>query len=128
MGARLRSGFALALALGLSGCAAGRTDFIRLNPGTRYDARPADAAVLITVGDLDRPYQEIGVLHISGLSRQGYDLLNDKLRERARQVGADTVIFVRYGAENVMSIIPFFVAFPYDVLFVEGLAVRSKAR
>jgi len=76
------------------------------------------------VGDLNFPI----VIHVSGISRLGYDDLNGKMRAKARQVGADAVIYVRYGTENVMSIIPFFVAFPYDVLTAEGLAVRSKSR
>jgi len=114
------------VALGVSGCAAGRNDFVRLNPGTRFDARPASTPIVLSVGDLNRPYQEIGVIHVSGVSRQGYEELNEKLREEARRVGADAVIFVRYGTENAFSIIPFFVAIPYDVLVAEGLAVRSK--
>ena len=113
-------------ALGLSGCAAGRNDFILLNHATRFAPRPADAPVVLTVGDLDRPYQEIGVIHVSGIGREGYEGLNERLRAKAREAGADVVIFVRYGTENVLSVIPFFVAFPYDVLVAEGLAVRSK--
>jgi hypothetical protein len=123
-----RVGVRLMLALSLSGCAAGRSDLILLNPGTRFDPLSFDAPVVLTVGDLDRPYQEIGVIHVSGITREGYDQLTRKLRDEARQVGADAVIFVRYGTENVLSIIPFFIAFPYDVLTAEGLAVRSKAR
>ena len=114
------------MALGVSGCAAGRNDFVRLNPATRFEARPANAPVTLTVGDLNRPYQEIGVIHVSGVSRESYEGLNERLREEARNAGADAVIFVRYGTENAFSIIPFFVAIPYDVLVAEGLAVRSK--
>jgi hypothetical protein len=109
----------------LGGCAVARQDFIRLNAGTSYEPRPADAPVVLTVGDLDRPYQEVGVIHVSGVSRDGYDQLNDKMRAKAREVGADSIIFVHYGTENVGSIIPFFVAMPYDVLTADGLAVRT---
>ncbi|MBI4342047.1 MAG: hypothetical protein HY599_01625 [Candidatus Omnitrophica bacterium] len=113
-------------ALFLSGCAAGRNDVVLLNPGTRFESRPSDAPVVLTVGDLGRPYQEIGVLHVSGMARLGYDELSERLRNEARRVGADAVIFVRYGAENAFSLIPFFIAIPYDVLTAEGLAVRSR--
>lgn len=116
----------LALAVGLTGCAVGRSDFVLLNPGTRFEAHTPDAPVVLTVGDLDRAYQELGFIHVSGATRDGYDGLNEKLRAEARQVGADAVVFVRYGTENVLSIIPFFVAFPYDVLTAEGLAVRKR--
>lgn len=117
---------ACCLLITASGCAAGRNDFIYLNAGTHFPSHEADAPVVFTVGDLGRPYQEIGVIHVSGLSRFGYDSLNDAMRRKARSAGADAVIFVRYGTENVLSIIPFFVAFPYDVLTAEGLAVRFK--
>lgn len=116
------------LLMGLVGCAAGRSDFIVLNPETHYPARDEDAIVLLTVGNLDRPYQELGVIHVSGLTREGYEGLNETLRAKAREVGADAVIWVRYGTENAFSFIPFFIAIPYDVLTAEGLAVRSGSR
>ncbi len=119
-----RLGLAL-IASWLTGCAMARQDFIQLNAGTSYAAKEADAPVVFSVGDLDRPYEEIGVIHVSGISRLGYDQLNQRMRAKARQVGADAVIFVHYGTENVISIIPFFVAIPYDVLTADGLAVRS---
>jgi hypothetical protein len=124
-------GYSLSLTVGLialAGCAAGRSDFILLNPGTQFPSQRENAPVILTVGDLPEPYQEIGVIHVSGVTRDGYDRLSEKLREEARRVGADAVIFVRYGVENAFSIIPFFVAIPYDVLTAEGLAVRSKKR
>ncbi|MBI4004074.1 MAG: hypothetical protein HY353_03550 [Candidatus Omnitrophica bacterium] len=110
------------------GCAAGRSDFILLNPGTHPEPLAESAPVLLTVGDLNGPYQEVGVIHVSGVSREGYEGLSEKMREEARRMGADAIIYVRYGTVNAFSIIPFFVAFPYDVLTAEGLAVRSKRR
>ena len=41
-------------------------------------------------------------------------------------MGADVVLFVRYGTENAFSLIPFFVAIPYDVLTAEGVAIRRS--
>ncbi len=113
------------LTVGISGCAAGRNDFILLNPKTHFSSRPVNTPVLLTVGELPSAYQEIGVIHVSGIGREGYDKLNERLREKAREVGADAVIHVYYGTENAFSIIPFFIAFPYDVLVARGLAVRS---
>ena len=81
---------------------------------------------MLTTTDFDRPYVQLGVIHVSGITRQGYHGLNEKLRTAARQVGADAVIFVHYGTENLFSIVPIFVAIPYDVLTADGLAVRSK--
>ena len=114
------------LILSVAGCAAGRNDVVLLNAGTHFPPRAEDAGVLLTVGDLGHPYQEIGVIHVSGMSREGYEQLNEKLRAEARRAGADAVVFVRYGTENAFSLIPFFIAIPYDVLVAEGLAVRAK--
>ena len=116
------------LLIGLVGCAAGRNDFVTLNPGTQHPSLSVDVPVLLTVGDLDRGYEEMGVIRVSVVSRMGYDKLNDKLRTKAREVGADAVIFIRYGTENAFSVLPLFVAIPYDVLTAEGVAVRSKKR
>lgn len=125
---RWRQVSASLIAVAVVGCAAGRNDFVQLNPGTHYPSRAADAPVVLAVSELDHPYEEIGVIHVSGVSREGYERLNEKLREEARHVGADAIIFVRYGTENAFSLIPFFLAIPYDVLTAEGLAVRSKGR
>jgi len=119
---RIAATIALAAA---SGCAAARQDFVSLNAGTTFSPRPAAAPVILSVGDFDRSYQELGMIHVSGITRQGYEGLNAKMRAKAREVGADAVIFVNYGTENVMSIIPFFVAIPYDVLTAQGVAIRS---
>ena len=124
----MRRAFLLALGLLLAGCAAGRNDVIALNPEVRYPALAPTEQVVLTTTDLDGPYVELGVIHVSGVSRAGYQHLNEQLRRQARTLGADAVIFVRYGTENVFSLIPIFVAIPYDVLTAEGLAVRSKRR
>lgn len=124
---RVRRTAAALLLAGASGCAAARQDFVSLNAGTTFASRPSDAPVILSVGDFDRSYHELGVIHVSGVTRQGYEGLNAKMRAKAREVGADAVIFVNYGTENVMSIVPFFVAIPYDVLTAQGIAVRSTA-
>ena len=110
------------------GCAAGRADYVQLNPGTAYPARGARAPVVLTVGDWSQPYEELGVVHVSGVTREGFAGLNERLRAEARRAGADAVIYVHYGTENVFSVIPIFVSIPYDVLTAEGLAVRGKHR
>jgi hypothetical protein len=112
----------------LAACAIGRSDFAALNPGTSYPPRSRSAPVVLTIGDLDRPYEELGMIHVSGVLRTGHDALNEKLRAQARQAGADAVIYVRYGTENVLSIFAVVVSIPWDVLTAEGLAVRSKPR
>ena len=110
------------------GCALGRADFVPLNPGTAYPPRAPSAPVVLTVGDWDRPYEELGMVHVSGFVRTGHTGLNEKLRAKARHAGADGVIYVRYGTEHVMSFLAVVVAIPWDVVTAEGLAVRSKPR
>ncbi len=113
----------------LAGCAAGRTDVVLLNPTVvHYAPLATQEAVSLTTTDLDAPYVELGTIHVSGISREGYQSLNEKLRIEARRIGADAVIFVHYGTENVFSVIPIFISIPYDVLTAEGVAVRSKRR
>jgi len=116
---------AMALFL-LGGCAVGRSDFSLLNPSAHYDAKSADAPVFLTTRDLEDPYEEIGLIHVSGTTREGYEVLNAKLRAQARIVGADAVIHIGYGLENAFSIVPIFISIPYDVITAEGLAVRTK--
>jgi len=109
-----------------TGCAAGRSDFARMNPSVHYPPKSANEIVHMTTMGSERSYEEIGFLHISAKKRDGYDMLQEKLRMEARRVGADAVIYVTYGTENAFSIAPIFIAIPYDVLFVEGLAIRYK--
>ena len=118
----------VAVGLLLTGCAAGRNDVIALNPEVHYPALAPTEQVVLTTTDVDGPYVELGMIHVSGVIRAGYQNLNEQLRRQARTLGADTVIFVHYGTENVFSLIPIFIAIPYDVLTAEGLAVRSKRR
>jgi len=71
--------------LAVSGaCAAGRADYVPLNPGTSYPARGARAPIVLTVGDWNQPYEELGVVHVSGVTRDGYAGLNEQLRAQAR--------------------------------------------
>ncbi len=114
------------LSLALVGCAMGRTDFALLNPDARYHSLNANAPVLLTTEGLTSSYVEIGVIHVSGTSRDGHESLNERLREEARRVGADAVLFVHYGTENAFSFGPFFLSFSYDVLTAEGVAVRKR--
>jgi len=112
----------------LCGCSVARTHYIQLNPGTSYRPRAENSPVVLTVGDLDEPYEELGMIYVSGLARAGYADLNERIRMKAREQGADGVIFMRYGAEHALSFFVIVVSIPWDVVTAEGLAVRSKPR
>ncbi|MBI3317093.1 MAG: hypothetical protein HYZ85_03710 [Candidatus Omnitrophica bacterium] len=111
-----------------AGCAISRSDFAYLNPGERYPEKTSHQPIyLSTLGLDDQRFEEIGYIHVSTKSRSGaYEELNHKLRDRARNVGADAVIHVTYGTENAFSISPFIVSFPYNVTTAQGLAVKRK--
>ena len=117
---------ALELSLVMTGCAVGRSDYSLLNPSGPVPSKSASDPIFLTMRDLEDPYEEIGFIHVSGTTREGYEALNEKLRGRARKLGADAVIHVNYGLENAFSIIPIFASIPYDVITAEGLAVRKK--
>lgn len=115
------------LGMMMGGCAAGRTDVVLLNSEVvHYPPLTTKQTVVLTMTDLESPYTELGMIHVNGVTREGYQGLNEKLRTEARRIGADAVIFVRYGTENVFSVTPLFISIPYDVLTAEGAAVRSK--
>ena len=116
----------LMLSIGSAGCAVGRSDYSILNPSAAVTSKSASDPVFLTMRDLEDPYEEIGFIHVSGTTREGYETLNTKLRDKARRLGADAVINVYYGLENAFSIVPIFVSIPYDVITAEGLAVRKK--
>lgn len=116
----------LGLSLGVTGCAVGRSDHALLNPSGVIAEKASEEPIFLTTLDLEDPYEEIGFIHVSGTTREGYEVLNRKLRDRARRLGADAVIHISYGLENAFSIVPIFISIPYDVVTAEGLAVRKK--
>ena len=77
----------------LSGCATVRTDFV---PFTDTSVSKTGKDVLLTTGDLNRPYKEIGIVLVKG-HHAGYQKVMEKLREKAHEVGADAVIKIEVG-------------------------------
>ncbi len=66
-----------------------RTDFAPLTskPGTD---------VLLTTKDIDRPYNEIGVIFVKGRHAR-YENIVEKLRSEAKELEADAVIKIEFG-------------------------------
>jgi hypothetical protein len=92
------------LVLILTGCASTKVNYGSM-VSERLQPKDANAEILLMTKDLDKPYKEIGIISVRGASRDtSYDELNDKLRQKAREVGADAVIKIEYGTEakNVM--------------------------
>ncbi len=77
----------------LAGCAMG---------GPAYSPLPPGAPVLLASADAEGPYEVIG--DVEGRGRTAAEA-TERLRERARERGADGVIYVRYdtaGAETTV--------------------------
>jgi len=95
---------ALLLWLLLSGCTNTRVNygsFISQN----LPPKGNNAEIILITKDSDKPYREIGIISIVGANKNTtYDELNEKMKEKARKVGADAVINIEYGTEakNVM--------------------------
>ena len=99
----------------LTGCATVRTDFAPLQSSTL----PAKASgdILLATGDINRPYTELGVIFVKG-RHVGYQGVMEKLREKAREVGADAVIKIEFGGR-----------FPYyHRHYCRGLAVSFNVK
>jgi len=77
------------------GCATVRTDFAQL----QSSALPAKTGgdILLATGDINRPYTELGVIFVKG-RHVGYRGVMEKLKERAREAGADAVIKIEFGS------------------------------
>jgi hypothetical protein len=77
-----------------SGCATVRTDFAPL----RFDAAAKTRGdILLTTGELESPYTEIGVIFVKGRYFTSFEKLMDKMKEKACEAGADAVIKIAFG-------------------------------
>lgn len=117
-----------ALSVLMAGCAAGRSEHAVRSLPVRPASGDTTNTVVLTTAGFEGSHTTLKMLHVSGSSREGYQRLNEKLREEARQVSADAVIFVRYGVENLASVTPLSPAVPHEVLTARGIAVRAKPR
>jgi hypothetical protein len=88
--ARLASGALAALFL-LAGCGSS-TEIVPLPPR----AEALDRGLLVTTGDLDRPYDEIALLRVGPEGDEETDELLASLRIAARRAGADAVVRVDF--------------------------------
>jgi hypothetical protein len=79
------------LAIGFFGCARSMTDFV---PFTAVSPQ-AGEEILLTTGDIDRPYKELGVIVVRKRCASGEKIM-ELLREEAKDVGADAVIKIDF--------------------------------
>jgi uncharacterized protein YbjQ (UPF0145 family) len=53
--------------------------------------------MLLTTGDIDRPYKELGIIVVRGRRHASGEKMMQSLKEEAREVGADAVIKIEFG-------------------------------
>ena len=86
-----------ALLLVLAGCSSAKTEITPLPPR----AEALDRGLLVTTGDLDRPYDEVALLRVGPHRDERTPRLVEALRSAAQAAGADAVVrvdFDPYGA------------------------------
>ena len=98
------------LAIGFFGCARTMADFA---PFTTVTSQTGEEIVL-TTGDIDRPYKELGVIVVRG-RRASSEKIMELLREEAKAVGADAVIKIDFSR-------------PYYRRHCRGVAVSFKEK
>lgn len=92
-----------------SGPAPGQPADAQTAPKVTSDRAPTDPAkIILTKTDItDRKYQAIGDIDVTVNKATIFDadptpaLVDERLREKAAELGADAVIFVRYGTVGV---------------------------
>ncbi len=85
----------------IAGCA-GITypEVSRLSP-TSYAPLPGYTSIQLSTRDIDQKYDEIAIINIRSASWTNIDKLNETLRQRARELGANAVVRIQYGHEGM---------------------------
>ena len=76
-----------------SGCTRIMTDFA---PFTIDPVTSQEEGILLTTGDINQPYKELGVIFVRGRC-SSYGQLVEKLTAKAKEIGADAVIKIKFG-------------------------------
>ena len=84
----------ICLAIGFFGCARTMTDFAPFTIDSVTSQKGED--ILLTTGDIDRPYKELGVIIVRGRCTR-YKKIMKALKTEAKEVGADAVIKIEFG-------------------------------
>lgn len=84
----------ICLAIGLFGCARTMTDFAPFT--SEGFSSPQGGEMILTTGDIDRPYKELGIIVVRGRRASGEKIMQS-LKAEAKEVGADAVIKIECG-------------------------------
>jgi hypothetical protein len=84
----------ICLVIGFFGCARTMTDFAPFTIDSVTSQ--TGEGILLTTGDIDRPYKELGVIFVKGRCTSGEKIM-ELLKAEAKEVGADAVIKIEFG-------------------------------
>src|SRR2546423_12098662 len=109
MKASLRAALAVAFVVVLSGCATWSTSSVDRKDGSYAAVKPTDPSkVTLSEGDMaNRKYASLGDVSVTVNKTTVFnrdptrDDVNQKLKEKAAELGADAVIHVRYGEGGI---------------------------
>jgi hypothetical protein len=91
--------FFLLLILFTVGCSSSNVRYTKIDESYTGTPKPADANILLTQGDIERPHHVIGIIE-ANLGKDARRVeLNSLLVKKAREVGADGVILVEYDVD-----------------------------
>lgn len=90
---------ALVIAVAFTGCVASR-EFVILNDKAVRPASSADAPIEILLEPPERPYTVVAKARVSGDEKNQRDDVEEKLRTKARAIGADAVIIKTSGSTS----------------------------
>ncbi len=63
----------------------------------KYPSRGESVDIPVSSGDSDSIYERIGVIFVYGEKSLSKELINIRLKKQAKEVGADAIIFTKYG-------------------------------
>jgi len=96
----------LTLVMLVSGCATVKINYGSLTNDS-FPSKDENAEILLTTKDIDRPYEEVGIISAS-VTGEGitFEEMNQRMKEKAREIGADAIIKIEYGTTNGGIMIP----------------------
>lgn len=66
-----------------------------------YAPLQESAPILLSTKDIDEKYDEIAIINIRSASWTTMDKLNETIKQRARELGANAVVRIQYGHEGM---------------------------
>jgi len=91
--------FFILILAGCTQCYLMRSEYYDIT-GKVIPPKPEGAAIDILAQAPDRPYQEIGVVKVMARWGTSKEAINNELKKRARDAGADALIGVQYGEDT----------------------------